>query len=141
MRALLVVLVALPACYAPQLAACAVQCGSDSPCPAGLTCGDDQFCHDQASGPPCVTLTIDLRGPGERDGHVTSIPAGVDCGNGPDSRCHDIPFTAGTSVTLAADHGPGTIFAHWGGDACGGSNADTCTFTIVMQMTVSATFD
>jgi len=128
---------ALSACYAPDLPPCTVTCGPSSPCPADLSCGADHFCHADGDDTTCsATLSVQVNGAG----HVTSMPSGIDCtGGGSGDGCGG-PFAVGTSITLTQNHGNDVMFAHWGGDACGGSMAQTCTFTIEMPMTVAATF-
>ena len=135
----LVAIIVSTGCYSPQLQPCEVTCGSDSPCPADLTCGNDHFCHSGADNTCNVTLSITTDGDG--DGRVTSMPDGVDCDSSSSGQgCDDIPFAAGTSITLTETHSGGNNFAHWSGDACNGSSASTCTFTIETAMTVNATF-
>ena len=63
--------------------------------------------------PDLKQLAVDTDGPGT--GTVTSIPAGIDCGETCVSR-----FPTGSSVTLTATPGPSSLFAGWIG-ACTGT--------------------
>ena len=79
-----------------------------------------------------LPLTITTTGSGS--GSVSSSPAGIDCG----STC-TANFDGGTSVTLTAQPGAGSVFAQWGG-ACSGSSS-ACTVSMSEARTVTATFD
>jgi hypothetical protein len=50
-----------PACYRPELGACAVRCTAASGCPADETCGGDLFCH--AAGEPATCTDPPDAGP------------------------------------------------------------------------------
>ena len=78
------------------------------------------------------TLTVSKGGTGS--GTVTSSPSGVDCG----STCSK-SFSSGTSVTLTATPGGGSVFAGWSGGGCSGTG--TCTVTMNATTTVTATFN
>ena len=79
--------------------------------------------------PQQFTLSVTLRGPGT--GHVTSNPAGIDCG----TTC-SASFKSGTTVTLTATPAP-TPFTGWSGDSpC---SAGVITVTSVTNCT--ATFN
>lgn len=45
MKQLLLLSTFLIGCYEPVLETCAIACGANDPCPAGLTCGSDFHCH------------------------------------------------------------------------------------------------
>jgi hypothetical protein len=76
-------------------------------------------------------LTVVRSGSGS--GTVTS-PAGISC----PSDCSE-NLVHGTSATLTATAGPGSMFAGWSGGGCGGT-APTCTVTMSSPRTVTATF-
>ncbi len=76
-------------------------------------------------------LTVTTSGSGS--GTVTSDPSGISCG----SDCiHD--YEEGTTVTLAATPGAGSVFAGWGG-ACSGTG--DCVITMSTGRSVRATFN
>ena len=142
MRAIaLALVVAITACYSPQLARCTVRCGSDSPCPADLTCGTEGLCHAAGDTAAC-DLTLDIQVGGNGAGEVRSTPAGVDCtSDSTGAGCDDIPFPAATMIELTESHSGGNTFAGWSGDACAGSTTATCTFVLSTSMMVGATFN
>ncbi len=80
-------------------------------------------------------LTVVRAGDGR--GTVTSAPAGIDCG----ADCTE-NYVQGSEVTLTAHVTPGSpgfTFAGFSGAGCGGA-ATTCTVTIDVAKTVTATF-
>jgi len=77
------------------------------------------------------TITVDLAGNGT--GHVTSNPAGIDCG----STC-SANFDISSLVTLTAQADPGSIFTGWSGSGCSGTS--TCQVTMNGAKDVTATF-
>lgn len=80
------------------------------------------------------TLSVTLAGDGV--GNVSSVPPGIDCGDGgTDCRA---PYGADSVVVLTAQAGGGSTFTGWGG-ACSG-NTLTCTVTMDADHEVSATF-
>jgi hypothetical protein len=90
--------------------------------------------HWQATfggGDANVTLQVSRTGPGA--GTVGSSPVGITCG----AACTSA-FPAGTTVTLAATPNPGSTFAGWSGGGCSGTG--TCTVSLAVATTVSATF-
>jgi hypothetical protein len=128
-----VLILALAACYSPQLAPCAVTCGSDSPCPEDFAGGSDSYCHTGDDSTVCaITLNVTMIG---GDGHVTSTPDGIDCSSNDPQPCKG-QFPPGTHVTLSAHNN----FSRWNGDACDGSSNPSCTFTLTTTMTISASF-
>ncbi|HTR51402.1 MAG TPA: hypothetical protein VMJ10_11890 [Kofleriaceae bacterium] len=134
------VALALASCYSPELGPCDVRCGQAGPCPAGLACGDDNFCHASTSEPQCTTLSLEIHGSGT--GEVTSMPKGVDCNSDSSGTgCDMIPFQIGTAIELTESHDSGNSFAGWIMGACVSSTAPTCDFTIEQAMTVQANFD
>ncbi len=76
------------------------------------------------------TLTLTRYGTGS--GTVTSVPAGISCGND----CTQ-SYTAGTVVTISATPAAGSTFSGWGG-VCTGKG--TCTMSMMAARTVTATF-
>ena len=135
MRVLAAVTLALGACYSPELPRCVVTCGSDSPCPDGLSCGPDSYCHDDGDTSAChAILTVIVDG----DGLVESAPAGIDCT--PFQTTCSQEFTGGTSITLTASGFGDTAFAQWTGETCAGQTQPTCTFALEISMSLTATF-
>lgn len=76
------------------------------------------------------TLTVSRTGAGS--GTVTSSPAGINCG----TDCTE-SYLPGTSVTLTATPGTGSVFAGWSGGGCTG----TCVVAMNGNATVTATFN
>ncbi len=76
--------------------------------------------------PPMLTVTR------TGNGTITSVPAGITCGND----CTEA-YARGTSVTLTATPDVGSAFTGWTG-ACTGTGS--CTVTMTEARTVSATF-
>ena len=135
----LVVLLALCAgCYSPTFASCDVSCGSDSPCPDDYACGSDGFCRASSDTTACAaTLTVTTNQEG--DGHVSSQPQGIDVSTN-DTRPSTASWPSGTRVLLFSQHDSATEFLHWSGDACDGLQSQTCSFTLVGAMTITAVF-
>ncbi|MEI6401862.1 MAG: HD domain-containing phosphohydrolase, partial [Actinomycetota bacterium] len=77
------------------------------------------------------TLNIALVGSGT--GTVGSTPVGIDCG----STCSSA-FEVGTSVTLTATPGVGSVFTGWSGSCSG--KAPTCTLSMNAARSVTAGF-
>jgi len=76
-------------------------------------------------------LTVSKAGTGT--GTVTSIPAGINCG----TDCAET-YSHGTSVILTAATDPTSTFAGWSGGGCSGTG--TCTVSMTVATTVTATF-
>lgn len=77
---------------------------------------------------------------GNGQGHVTSSPAGIDCGkNDPNHSSCDNSFASGSSVTLTANPDPNNDFEGFNGENCP-QTGKTCTLTMSQARTVSATF-
>ncbi|MCB8948872.1 MAG: CSLREA domain-containing protein [Ardenticatenaceae bacterium] len=93
--------------------------------PQGVACDVGAYELDQFS------LTLSLAGTGA--GHVTSSPAGIDCG----TNC-TFTFAADTAVTLTASPENGSFFAGWGG-VCSGQGS--CVVSLDQLQNVTATFD
>ena len=72
---------------------------------------------------------------GSGSGTVFSKPDGIDCGN----LCA-ANFAAGSDVTLVAVPAPGSTFAFWSGDGCGG-NGGQIDVTMDSSHFCTATFD
>src|SRR5215469_2999772 len=85
---------------------------------------------DGGVGTQSFTLSVTEAGGGS--GHVTSNPAGIDCG----STCV-AGFVTGTPVSLSAAPNSGSTFSGWSGACAGVGN---CTITINANESVTATF-
>lgn len=92
-------------------------------------CGDGD--DPAPAGAPPVPLTVTLAGVGV--GAVSSDPAGIACG----ADCTE-DFAAGTTVTLTAAAGTGSVFAGWTGGGCTGTGP--CVVSLGGATTVTATF-
>ena len=78
-----------------------------------------------------VGLTVTVTGAGT--GTVTSVPAGLTC-----STVCTASFAAGTSVTVSATPGAGSVFAGWSSGACTGSGP--CTVVLDQARAATARF-
>jgi Right handed beta helix region/Divergent InlB B-repeat domain len=78
-----------------------------------------------------VGLTVTVAGGGT--GTVTSAPAGLTC-----STVCTASFAAGTSVTLTATPGAGSVFADWSAGACPGTGS--CTVVLDQARGITARF-
>jgi hypothetical protein len=76
-----------------------------------------------------VTITINKSG----SGVVLSDPAGITCG-----RTCQMTVNSGTTVTLAAQPGPGQSFNGWSGGGCSGTG--NCLISPTTNVTISASF-
>jgi virginiamycin B lyase len=81
---------------------------------------------------PTDLVTVSVSGAGE----VTSMSAGIACGNG-NAVC-SASFTEETKVTLMAAPAAGSTFAGWSGAGCSG--VGTCTIALNTDTAVSASF-
>jgi hypothetical protein len=110
--------------------------GSNTTCNVTLT--NDTQVNAQFSGGSMMSpqLTVMLSG----NGSVTSAPAGINCtsDNGSISGTCAMPFSAGTSITLAATAGASASFSGWNGGGCSGTG--NCTLTLSGDTTVTANF-
>jgi hypothetical protein len=79
-----------------------------------------------------ASFTLSIGKAGAGSGTVTSNPAGVSCG----ATC-SVSLPIGTSVSLTASPGPGSVFSGWSG-ACGGLAA--CVVTMDAAYSVTASF-
>lgn len=88
------------------------------------------------------TQTLRTSAVGTGGGHVTSSPAGIDCGfegdAGHDACFHD--FGENQPVTVAAHAAAGAQFDQWIYGACKGNTRPTCTTTLSTTRTLSARF-
>jgi len=80
------------------------------------------------------TLTVVVTGAGK--GTVTSVPPGVDCGNG-HADCSPV-YDYNTVVALAVHPDSSSVFAGWSGSGCSGK--DPCSVTMDAAKSVTATF-
>jgi hypothetical protein len=80
------------------------------------------------------TFTLEITKNGTGTGTVTSSPIGISCG----TTCSR-SFSGGTTVTLNAVPGSGSVFAGWSGGGCTGTSS--CSVPINNNITVSATFN
>lgn len=87
---------------------------------------------DLEPGFSLYTLTVTKSGTGS--GTVTSSPVGIDCG----SSCLTKVLSK-TKVTLIATPAPGSVFAHWSGGTCSGT--EPCQRNINSSRTVKAVFN
>jgi hypothetical protein len=73
---------------------------------------------------------------GSGSGSVSSGPAGIDC----DAACNgqQAAYAPGATVTLTAIAAAGSAFSGWSDGSC--ANAPTCTFSLDLARTVTATF-
>ncbi len=82
-------------------------------------------------------LVITTNGLG--NGLVTSLPRGIECGNG-QTFCH-ATFPAGTVVELFAQpNGAGVTFGGWGGPGCAGVQDVRCTVSMTQTRHITSTF-
>jgi hypothetical protein len=82
--------------------------------------------------PPAFLLSVNRSGDGE--GAVTSSPSGLDCG----TDCSE-SYPSGTTVTLNAAPGAGSVFTGWSG--CETVDGASCTVTMTAESSVTARFD
>lgn len=80
-------------------------------------------------------LTASVSKSGGAGGTVYSIPAGITCRN---AVCNQIELDQGTPVEMRATVDAGSRFTGWGG-ACSGTGS--CSFSMISDRTVSATFE
>ncbi|MCP3957496.1 MAG: DUF11 domain-containing protein [bacterium] len=85
---------------------------------------------------PPVGLSLTVMRQGDGEGTISSTSGTVQCGPGCSSQTVTIP--EGTSVTLNGEPEPGFLFLGFAGDRCYG--IDDCTFTMISDLTVRATF-
>jgi len=106
-------------------------CTGPSSCLVTLTADAHVFATFVAVAPQQHVLSVTLTGTGA--GAVSSSPSGISCG----ASC-SAGFDDGSTVTLTAVAGTGSVFAGWGG-ACTGAAA--CVVTMGGDRQVSARFD
>lgn len=135
MRVLVVVLLAVAACYQPAEQPCSIHCTPLDRCPGDQVCGGDAYCHDPGDDTRCVGFTVAVTLGGTGAGVVRSSPPGLDCDG---STGCVATFAAGTEVTLTAAPAADARLSAWSG-ACGG--ADACSVTVAGDVTVGATFN
>jgi hypothetical protein len=101
--------------------------GQGNPCTITLSA------DSSASAAFALVHRLDVSRTGAGSGVVASSPAGIDCG----VDCSET-YLAGTSVTLTATPGAGSVFTGWGG-ACSGQ-ASPCTLGMSGDQNVTAQF-
>ena len=106
--------------------------GSTAPtCALNMTVAQNVTVGFIASG---LALTVTNAGTGS--GNVASYPSGINCGLGGAS-C-SASYSSGTSVTLTAAPGGGSLFAGWSGAGCSGTG--NCSVTLSAAQSVTAIF-
>jgi hypothetical protein len=79
-------------------------------------------------------IAVSKLGPGT--GTITSNPSGISCG----STC-SAKYFGGTSLALTAVPGVASTFSGWDADGpCSGSSNPTCSFTVIEDASIYATF-
>lgn len=95
-----------------------------------------------AASPLAAVYELTVQTAGSGSGTVTSVPAGINCGNG-GSDCQE-QYSDAAYVTLTATAAPGSVFVGWGG-ACpsysGYSSHPECAFWVSENETVVAYFN
>lgn len=118
---------------------------ANGPCTLPLTSGSNvtidpntgNVLASVATGASCpqlagnAPLTVTKTGAGS--GTVVSSPAGINCG----ASC-SAQFPSGSTVSLTASAGSGSVFAGWSGDCTG---TGSCTVTMTAARNVTATFN
>lgn len=118
---------------------------ANGPCTLPLTSGSNvtidpntgNVLASVATGASCpqlagnAPLTVTKTGAGS--GTVVSSPPGINCG----ASC-SAQFPSGSTVSLTASAGSGSIFAGWSGDCTG---TGSCTVTMTAARNVTATFN
>ncbi len=156
-------LLALGACYAPELRDCAVTCASNDDCAPGQTCGTDRWCTGPASSGPCdsieeaplvdaavatdaaasaIDASVDATPPGmvqlvvKISGHgvVTIAGTGTCTDAAPGHQC-TFAVPSGLPRQLVATGTAGHDFDKWL-DACLGQGA-TCGLSLVAATTTA----
>ena len=145
LRVILVMLVLIAGCYAPDISDCAVTCTADTECagdqictPQGLCAGSIAACEEAGAVDGGAPRMIELRVAVMGDGKV-AIAGGPECqpGSGP----------MGDSCTLTVPAGPLVIeaivdekpFDKWTSLVCAGQSA-RCEVTLQLNASVSAKF-
>ena len=160
-----VAVLALGACYSPQLRDCAVECASSDDCAPGQVCGADRWCAGPAMAGRCgssasvdaavttdgavssgdAAIGVDAAPPTtvnlvvQISGHGTVTIAGIgSCADtAPGHQC-TFAVTVGLPRQLVATGTGNDSFDRWMG-ACSGQGA-TCTLTPVAMTTTQAKF-
>jgi hypothetical protein len=136
-------LLAVAACYGPQLDPCTVHCPNNEPCPNDETCGTDLFCHAVGDTTDCrvtAMFAIQITKSGDGAGFVSDDKGMLSCT--PTQTTCGARYAPNTMVTLTATATVTTDvsrFAMWSG-ACSGTDG-TCTLTMTGDKTIGAQFD
>jgi len=151
MRALVVVVGGLTACYSPELRDCTVSCAAAMDCAGGQVCGSDGFCASPEVAGRCAgtdgsvaadarvlpildaSLTGELRLKITGKGTLELVGLGTcDPEQHPDDCTY--PVTLGVALTLHASPHSDHTFETWTSVACGGQGA-TCVTTPILPVT------
>jgi hypothetical protein len=108
------------------------------------SCAAQPTCTVTMTAPQSVTATFDLPAAGRRitmllngnGGVVSDVQPGIVC----PGACSYPDFADGSTVILSEMPDVGWTFGGWGGDACAGSLAPTCTVVMTQDFVISATF-
>ena len=106
--------------------------GEASPLLNGLVSSGRRLNAFNALNSIAPTFTVMVAKNGTGTGTVASTPAGINCGG--DCNAH---FPGGTTVTLTATPGAGSVFTGWSGGGCSGTGSCVVSTTA----TTTATFD
>lgn len=145
LRFILVMLVLIAGCYAPDISDCVVTCTADNECagdqvctPQGLCAGAVSACEGNAAVDGSIPRMIELRVAVMGEGKV-AIAGGPECqpGSGPMGDTCTLSVPAGPLVIEAiVDEKP---FDKWTSVVCAGQSA-RCEVTLQLDASVSAKF-
>jgi hypothetical protein len=151
---LIVIAIALGACYSPTLRDCALACTSDGDCVAGQVCTDDRLCTWSTSSRRCAPVDAPIDGARapdssaaivllhvlvDGDGQVELVGVATCDSAAPQRGDCELPARARVPATLVATPHDGKMFERWTSTACAGQGA-TCTTTPIVPMDVVAKF-
>ena len=109
-------------------------CSGTGACVVTMTGARNVTATFELGAPDEYTLSVFLDGTG--GGTVTSVPAGIDCGE----YCSET-FFDGTVVTLTVAADTSSTFTGWSGSGCSGMGACVVTMTGARYVTASFTGD
>ena len=110
-------------------------CTGTQPCPVTMSTAQTVVAQFDLL-PDLVTLSVNKSGPGQGNGTVTSVPAGINCGG----TCQ-FQFVRGTAVTLTAVSSGNSIFAGWQGSPCEAFGTAPCLITMDDNRSANARFE